>query len=126
MTSNDPGEPQAVKLPDAELAIVDESKVVDYLLSERHPDGRAKAAFFSAFGFQARHWRTFAGALRAHGASGEVTGMSDSGYGTRYSVDGVIETPDGRNPQVRTVWIIDSERRAPRLVTAHPLRRLHA
>ncbi len=115
-----------MKLPDADRVIVDESKVVDYLLSERHPDGRAKAAFFSAFGFRAQRWRTFARALRAQGASGEVTGMSESGYGTRYNVDGVIETPDRRNPQVRTVWIIDSERRAPRLITAHPLRRFHA
>ncbi len=115
-----------MNLPNADRAIVDESKVVDYLLSARHPDGRAKSAFFSAFGFRAQRWRTFARALRAHEGSGEVAGMSESGYGTRYSVDGVIETPDGRNPRIRTVWIIDSERGAPRLVTAHPLRRPHA
>ncbi len=115
-----------MKLPGADRAIIDESKVVDYLLSESHPDGRAKAAFFSAFGFRVQRWRTFAAALRAHGASGEVTRMSESDYGPRYSVDGAIETPDGRSPRVRTVWIIDSERRAPRLITAHPLRRFHA
>lgn len=111
-----------MRLPNAARSIVEESKVVDYLLSAHHPDGRAKAAFFAAFGFRAQRWRNFARALRAHGASGEVSGMSESGYGTRYSVDGVIETPDGRNPQVRTVWIVDSQRRAPRLVTAYPLR----
>ena len=115
-----------MKFPDADRAIVDESKVVDYLLSEHHPDGRAKAAFFSALGFRPQRWRTLARALRAHGASAEVAGMSEWDYGRRYSVDGVIETPDGRNPQVRAVRIIDSERSAPRLVTAHPLRRLHA
>ena len=25
----------------------------------------------------------------------------------RYSVDGVIETPDGRNARLRAVWLID-------------------
>lgn len=115
-----------MKLPNADLATVDESKVVDYLLSTRHPDGRAKAAFFSAFGFRAQRWRAFARALRDHGASGEITEMSKSSYGARYSVDGLIETPDGRYPRIRTVWIIDNERGIPRLITAHPLRRRHA
>ena len=45
----------------------------------------------------------------------------DSAYGTRYAVDGPLETPDGRNPLVRTVWIVDKGSARPRLITAHPL-----
>ena len=71
-------------------------------------------------------WVAFARALRNHGSTGEVTGVSRSDYGTRYSVEGSIETPDGRNPRIRTVWIVDSERDAPRLITAHPLRKRDA
>ena len=82
-----------MKLPNARQAVVDESKVVGYLLSARHPDGRAKAAFFTAFGFHAQRWRAFARALRAHGGSGEITGISESGYGTRYIVDGGHRDP---------------------------------
>lgn len=115
-----------MKLPGAELAIVDQSKVVAYLLSESHPDGRSKAVFFSALGFSPHRWQTFARALREHGGAGEVASVSSSAYGKRYSVDGAIETPDGRDPWIRTVWIIDSDRRVPRLVTAHPLRKPHA
>ena len=115
-----------MKLPNAGRAIVDESKVVEYLLSARHPDGRSKATFFSGFGFRGQRWVAFARALRDHGSHGEVTGVSRSDYGKRYSVDGAIETPDGRNPRIRTVWIVDSERDAPRLVTAHPLRKRDA
>ncbi len=38
-------------LPNAERAVVSERKVVDYLLSETHPDGRGKARFFSGARF---------------------------------------------------------------------------
>ena len=65
-----------MKLPNANRAIVDESKIVEYLLSARHPDGRSKAAFFSGFGFRAQRWVAFARALRDHGSTGEVTGVS--------------------------------------------------
>ena len=115
-----------MRLPNADQAIVDESKVVEYLLSTSHPEGQSKAAFFSTFGFRADRWKTLARALREHGTAGEVTGVSRSRYGTRYNVDGPVETPNGRKPQVRTVWIVDSERGAPRLVTAYPLRRRDA
>ena len=61
-----------MKLANADRAIVDESKVVEYLLSARHPDGRSKATFFLGFGFRVQHWEGFARALRDHGSTGEV------------------------------------------------------
>ena len=115
-----------MKLPNASRAIVDESKVVQYLLSADHPDGRSKATFFANFGFRLQRWEAFVRALRDHGSNGDVSVATGSDYGTRYSVDGIIEAPDGRNPRIRTVWIVDREGDAPRLVTAHPLRKSDA
>ena len=115
-----------MKLPNAYQARIERAKVLDYLLSTSHPDGRSKAGFFSRFGFEAEQWQDFAAALRDHGANNEVVEIAVSDYGTRCSVDGMIETPDGRNPDVRTVWIIDTADSEPRLVTAYPLRREHA
>jgi hypothetical protein len=112
-----------LRLPNAKKARVERGKVVDYLLSESHPDGRSKAAFFLRFGFDQRHWHGLAEALRTHGAANEITRTETSDYGTRYTVDGIIETPDGRNPMIRTIWIIDNANSEPQLVTAHPLRR---
>ena len=112
-----------MKLPNARHAHVDKTKVVDYLLSESHSDGRSKAVFFFSFGFEQRNWRELAAALRSQGASNETTSIQTSDYGTRYVVDGIIQTPDGRNPRIRTVWIVDNVSDEPRLVTAHPLRR---
>jgi len=47
--------------------------------------------------------------------------MVESEYGLRYSMDGELESPDGKNPMVRTVWIVESETDGPRLITAHPI-----
>lgn len=112
-----------MKLPNARHSHVDKSKVVDYLLSESHSDGRSKAAFFFSFGFDQTHWRELAAALRSQGASNEITSIQTSDYGTRYMVNGIIKTPDGRNPRIRTVWIVDNVNDEPRLLTAHPLRK---
>lgn len=32
-----------------------------------------------------------------------------------------MQSPDGRLPQVRAVWIVDTGKDTPRLVTAYPL-----
>src|SRR5438105_1390408 len=41
-----------MKLPLGEQAVVPEAKLVDYLLSDTHPQGRGKALFFRQRGFQ--------------------------------------------------------------------------
>ena len=71
-------------------------------------------------------WGMLAAALRDHGADNEVTDARASDHGVLHCVDGTIKTPDGRNPQARTVWLIEEATTAPRLITAYPLRRDHA
>ena len=107
-------------MPNASLTIVQRSKIVEYLLNESHVDGAPKADFFLRFGFVKDDWKSLAKALKRHGATGQVTKTITSSYGTRYCVDGLLETPDGRNPVVRTVWIIEIGGTTPRLITAHP------
>jgi hypothetical protein len=43
-----------------------------------------------------------------------------SPHGQKYIVEGNIETPSGKTPRVRTVWIVDRGLETPRLVTAYP------
>ena len=109
-----------MKLPNAENARVDRDKVIGYLLNRAHPDGAGKAAFFERFGFSTEKWQLLADALRQHGQHPVVNSV-ESEYGIRYTVDGEIETPDGRRPTVRSVWIVEQGGKRPRLVTAHPL-----
>ena len=112
-----------MNLLNAENAEVDREKITDYLLSITNPRGRSKAAFFLSFGFTMEHWQGFAEALRLQGTIHEVVKVAQTVYGSRYHVDGTLETPDGRNPQVRTVWQTDVGSDYPRLITAYPVQR---
>ena len=107
-------------LPNRHLARVDRSKIVDYLLSRAHPHGCSKAAFFLRLGFTVAEWHLLADGLVRVGTSNHVASVVPSLHGVRYTVDGNLECPDGRKPRVRTVWIVELQKHAPRLVTSHP------
>ena len=108
-----------MNLPFAHRLRIDQSKIVGYLLS--HSSGQGKAAFFLGFGFRPENWVALADALTAQAQGNPVVAQVDSLYGTRYSVDGDLETPAGRRPRVRTVWILERGSEEPRLITAHPV-----
>jgi hypothetical protein len=61
-------------------------------------------------------------ALRALAENGDVVENACSVHGEKYVVEGWLSahTEESRQRLVRTVWIIDSGREAPRLVTAYP------
>lgn len=111
----------AVRLPNAENARVERSKITDYLLAFDHPEGAGKAEFFASFGFSVAQWEVLADALLIHARTHPVSSSSRTQYGTKYRMDGPICCPDGRSPTIRAVWIIDEGAESPRLVTAHPL-----
>ena len=107
-----------MKLPNASFLLVDREKITDYLLNPQHRYGASKARFFSSFGFSLEVWEILALALRDQH---EVRNVHDTIFGPRYEVDGWLKTPDGREPNVRTVWQLDHGSVAPRLITAYPL-----
>ena len=81
------------------------------------------AAFLSRFGFHRDSWPVLEAALLSHARAGEVIGKRPSIYGRHYTVEGPLATPDGRNPIIRTAWVVAWGARRPRFVTAHPGRR---
>jgi hypothetical protein len=112
-----------MKLPNCEHAVVPRDKIVNYLLSDTHRDGRHKATFFKSFGFAVEEWEMLARALRAHAAEHDVVRVETSPHGQRYIIEGIICSPDARNPLIRAVWFVESAEDTPRFVTAYPLRR---
>jgi hypothetical protein len=112
-----------MKLPNAENLVVDRAKIVDYLLSETHEDGRHKAAFFRGFGFLPEFWQEMAEALRKHASDNDVAKEEPSPFGRRFIVDGIMQMPDGRVPLVRTVWFRRTDETTIRFVTAYPIKR---
>lgn len=112
-----------VKLPNAEHAVIEDAKVRDYLLSESHPVGRFKAAFFTAMGFRSDRWQELQSALREHARQHEARPGEWSEYGTKYEVTGVLAGPEGRTATVLVAWIVPTGENAPRLITVQPARR---
>jgi hypothetical protein len=113
---------KARKPSNYENAIVSAPKIVNYLLSLTHPDGRSKAQFFLSFGFSPDNWQELASALLAHAANHEATKLELSPFGTRYISEGAIVTPDGRTPQICSIWFIATGEIIPALVSAYPLK----
>ena len=108
-----------MKLTGLDAAVVPEGKVVGYLLSPTHRAGRGKAAFFRRFGFSAEKWQELVAALVRHAAEHDVKTTEESRFGTKYVIEGALNTPDGRNPTLRAVWFLGRKEAAPRLVTAY-------
>jgi len=102
-----------MKLPNADQTIVPEAKITRYLLDLTSPKGKSKAVFFRAFGFTIEQWQVMVDALKQHAAAYEVASTEADEHGTRYVIEGVLNTPDGRNPQVRAVWIIREDETDP-------------
>lgn len=109
-----------MKLPNLEQAEVAEAKITLYLLNPAHQTGRAKAAFFMAFGFSAVAWEVMKDALLDHAAHHEVKEVAPMSEGIHYVVEGALICPDGRAPFVRVVWRIDTGSIIPRFITAYP------
>ena len=109
-----------VTVPGSDQAIIDTAKVTGYLLSETHHVGRAKARFFKQFGFREDAPLELAQALLAHVRSCEVAHADASVYGTKYRVEGPVNSPDGRNPNIASVWMIRPAEMTPRFITAFP------
>jgi hypothetical protein len=110
-----------MKLPQAERAVVPQDKIERYLLNPGHPIGSAKAGFFQRFGFSREHWRVLADALLQHARANPVADSVSDVDGTTYLVEGPLETPSGRQPRLRTVWLVETGQLAPRFITAYPL-----
>ena len=66
-------------------------------------------------------WEVLADALHEIARAYPLTGSTVSPWGVRYTVDGSLRSPDGRNPQIRTVWIVEADMSGPRLITAYPI-----
>lgn len=109
-----------MKLPRADRARVDESKIRLYLLNAEHPDNGGKAAFFTALGFSTEEWELLATALVELAQRHDVIRVLESQHGSKYIVDGALAPPSGVRRAVRTVWITDAGADVARLVTAYP------
>jgi len=109
-----------MKMPNSGQSFVPEQKITDYLLSDAHETGKHKAKFFSSFGFGIADAATFKAALIQHSVVRDIDSEQQTPFGAKYILTCKIQTPDERNPCVVTVWIIETGKEAPKLITAYP------
>jgi hypothetical protein len=105
------------KLPDARNCTVQDRKITHYLLIHRPLD--EKSGFFMAFGFTMQNWQVLAAALRQHGMQYDFVSMRPTPNGTNYELRCNLQTPDGRNPCIRTAWEVIGNA-PPNFITAYP------
>lgn len=110
-----------MKLPNASHAYVPREKITDYLLDMEHEKGRGKALFFTHFGFSMAEWHILTQAFIQHAHQYTVVKQESTRFGTRHVIEGALQTPSQREPEVRVVWFIPKDEQIPRLVTAYPL-----
>jgi len=110
-----------MKVPHTKEAVVPQEKIEDYLLNPSHPIGGSKAEFFRRFGFSREEWSVLADALRLHVRANPITNSVSDVDGTTYLVEGPLESPSGRRPRFRTIWLVETGKLAPRFITAYPL-----
>lgn len=110
-----------MKLPNWENAYIQPAKLTGYLLSETHSVGSSKARLLRNVGFNETNVDMLEQRLLAIARSEDIKEVVSSPHGTKYIIEGQLETPTGSSVQLRTVWIIDTGQDHPRFVTAYPL-----
>ena len=109
-----------MNLPNVDRAVIDPTKIRDYLLSTSHPVGRFKAAFFATLGYGADRWEILQDDFLTVARTGNAIAGQVSSFGVKFEVDGILTGPSGRQGAVRTVWIVRDGEQFPRFVTAFP------
>lgn len=109
-----------MKIPSFQNAEVSKIKITSYLLSRSHSIGKHKERFFHQFGFSSRNPDILQRALKKH-ADNDYIRVENTDFGVRYVIEAPLETPDGRNPLIRSVWFMEPNGAFPKLVTAYPV-----
>lgn len=110
-----------MKIPNIERAVISDAKISDYILNSDHTDGWSKARFFESFGFEKSGVNVFKEALHELIRENDVTESIDTQFGVKFVVEGQIISPDGRNPIVKSIWIIQNGEDFPKFVTVYPI-----
>jgi hypothetical protein len=108
------------QLPRAANTTLADAKITQYLLNTAHPTGAAKAAFLGSFGFSPANWVELKQALLGHSLRNPVSNQTSNPFGQKFEISCSLVTPDGRNPCIISVWIIEPPNPNPKFITAYP------
>ena len=109
-----------MKLPNAENAIIEEEKVVHYLLNLIHRRGASKARLLKSLGYEASEWQRLANDLRQQHLTADVVEQHATNWGERHDIVAPLTGPTGDTVMFHSIWQIDLGSDRPRLITMYP------
>lgn len=108
-----------MKLPNGDKAIIDDEKLLDFVLNDQHRYGKDHAYLFrSLLGITAENCLVLREALRDAAVQAPATFGQPSPYGVKYEIQFPMKGPKGTYT-VLSAWIIDHGASIPRLVTVY-------
>jgi len=113
-------EKAVMKIPNRDRAIIESSKLTEYLLNPDHKRGGTKAKLLIQCGYSQEKYQQLETDIRAYHLSEDIDIVKETAYGTRYEISAYLSTPVGRQRLVRTIWQIDKGTDFPRLITLIP------
>jgi hypothetical protein len=108
-----------MRLPNADLAIIPEGKLRDYLLNPDHPSNGGKAHLFAALGYRPENWSVLAADLRDQHLILDAIERRPNLFGVPFEIVGILIGPTG-SAIIRSIWQIDYGSEVPRFITAYP------
>jgi uncharacterized protein DUF6883 len=111
-----------VLLPNADRAIISESKTRGYLFNPDHPDNGGKWRLFQALGYGQENWREFADDVKEQHLILDSTEVGRNDFARLFLIEGDLQGPIG-SARIRTTWAIPFGTDVPVLTSAYRVRR---
>ena len=106
-------------LPEGEQAVVEDTKLLDYVLNLEHPVGRHHAMLFETLlGITRQNYEVLKAQLLRAAASVDVNAGKQSAFGQKFEMRFPVDGPLGTRP-VLAVWMRDRAQVRPRLITCY-------
>lgn len=109
-----------VKILNSERAVIEPSKLTEYLLNSEHKRGGTKAKLLILFGYSLENWQQLEADIRRFHLGVEANVVKETAYGVRYEISANLLTPINKQLFVKTVWQIDKGTDFARLITLVP------
>ncbi len=109
-----------MQIPNSDNAVIEQDKLVLYLLDVEHLRGGSKAKLLNSLGYDSKNWQQLANDLRLQHLQLDVLGERETLWGKRYDIVAPLTGPNGDTVLFHSVWQIDLGTDRPRLITMYP------
>jgi hypothetical protein len=110
-----------MRLPNPDLAIIDDRKLAGYSLNLEHQEGQHKARVFkAALNMDVSHLEKLKLALLSAVVNNEAVPTTKNAYGQKYVIDFPLNHED-KTATIHSVWIVRDNENFPRLITCYIL-----